>query len=274
MAFFSIHRFLSLIILSWAVYRAPLRAGTPLLITVCILMSGCTRCDVEGIDGCYTASEYRKALENAAEKIRSTPDLEDRWGLGVINLAEAWTHLRLVRGTEEPGLGVTVGVLDTGIDLSHPTFSEGAEAGAVTEELLLDATDEAGVEFSHGTGVASIIAGRANPMYFYPFTGIAPHAKLKMFAIPLGDPPPPGVPFDPVTLSELALYDAEDADLYREVLSRDLDILNLSFGVQGTGRELRGRAGPACHVAEHHQGTGSNWRRRQDDPGMGGRKFQ
>ena len=159
--------------------------------------------------------------------------LEDRWGLGVINLAEAWTHLRLVRGTEEPGLGVTVGVLDTGIDLSHPTFSEGAEAGAVTEELLLDATDEAGVEFSHGTGVASIIAGRANPMYFYPFTGIAPHAKLKMFAIPLGDPPPPGVPFDPVTLSELALYDAEDADLYREVLSRDLDILNLSFGVQG-----------------------------------------
>ena len=229
----SVCRSVWLIVLTRAVCRRSLRTGAPLLIVACTLGSGCTRCDVKGIDGCYSASEYRKELEGTATDIRSSPSFEDRWGLEAIKLAEAWAHLRLVRGSEQPGLGVTVGVLDTGIDLSHPTFSEGAEAGAVTEEFILDATDEAGVEFSHGTGVASIIAGRVNPMYRFPFTGIVPRATLKMFAIPLGDPPPPDKPFEPVTLSELAPYDEEDADLYWEVLSRDLDILNLSFGVQG-----------------------------------------
>ena len=139
----------------------------------------------------------------------------------------------MARGEERPGSGVTVGVIDTGIDLAHPVFTEGAAAGEVTEEFRLGAVDEAGEDFSHGTAVASVIAGRVNPMYATPYTGIAPYATLRMFAIPLGDLPPADVPFEPVMLSELALYDEEDAALYREVLSRDLDVVNLSFGVQG-----------------------------------------
>ena len=200
---------------------APPRTPVPILVAACLLLAGCgSSCPVATVKGCLTKAEYETELASTVEDIRSSPGLEGRWGLEAINVAEAWAHLRVVRGTEQPGLGVTVGVIDTGIDLSHPTFQEGAAAGKVTEEFLLGAVDETGVELSHGTGVASIIAGRVNPMYTYPFTGIAPYATLKMFAIPLGDPPPPDVPIAPVELSALAMYDEDDADLYRDMLFR------------------------------------------------------
>ena len=220
-----------------AIRNIRLRAGMPLVIGACILVSGCgtpssSDC-VSTVDGCFTPARYNTKVRDRADEIRSSPGFEDRWGLEAINLPKAWSHLGIVREADRPGLGVTVGVIDTGIDLSHPTFQEGAAVGEVTEEFRLGAVDEAGEDFSHGTGVASIIAGRVNPMYRYPFTGIAPYATLKMFAIPLGDPPPPGTPITPVMLSALALYDEEDADLYREALSQDLDVLNLSFGVSG-----------------------------------------
>ena len=213
---------------------APPRTPVPILVAACLLLAGCGgSCPVATVKGCLTKAEYETELAGAVEDIRSSPSLEGRWGLEAINVAEAWAHLRVVRGTEQPGLGVTVGVIDTGIDLSHPTFQEGAAAGKVTEAFLLGAVDETGVELSHGTGVASIIAGRVNPMYTYPFTGIAPYATLKMFAIPLGDPPPPDTPIAAITLPSLAMYDEADADLYQDVLAQDLDVLNLSFGVPG-----------------------------------------
>ncbi len=206
--------------------------------SACIFVAGCgggggEECAVRTSEECFSEAEYTARVASVAGDIRSTPGFEDRWGLEAINVPEAWAHLRVVRGAGKPGLGVTVGVIDTGIDLDHPTFREGAAAGEVTEEFRLDAMDETGEEFSHGTGVASVIAGRANPRDALPFTGIAPYAKLRMFAIPLEDPPPPDHPFTPVELSELAPDDEQDAEFYREVLSRDLDVLNLSFGVLG-----------------------------------------
>ena len=188
---------------------------------------------VATVEGCVGPFTYKRNAASVAEAIQSTPRLEDRWALETINVADAWAHLQVVHGEDRPGSGVTVGVLDTGIDLSHPTFIEGAAAGEVTEAFLQDVEDETGEEFSHGTGVASIIAGRVNPQYTYPYTGIAPHAALRMFAIPLGDPPPANTPFDPITLSALAMFDEDEAALFREILSEDLDVLNLSFGVQG-----------------------------------------
>ena len=176
---------------------------------------------------------YKHNAASIAEDIQPTPRLEDRWALETINVADAWAHLQVVHGEERPGSGVTVGVLDTGIDLSHPMFIEGAAAGEVTEAFLQDVEDETGEEFSHGTGVASIITGRVNPQYTYPYTGIAPYAALRMFTIPLGDPPPADTPFDPITLSALAMFDEDEAALFQEILSQDLDILNLSFVVQG-----------------------------------------
>ncbi len=189
---------------------------------------------VDTAQGCLEKEAYNAAVLDAAEEIRMSPGFEDRWGLAEIRLAEAWGHLRTVRGSEQPGMGVTVGVLDTGIDLDHPTFQEGAAAGLVTEEFLSGATEETGREsFSHGTGVASIIAGRENPDSRYQFTGIVPHAALRMFAIPLEDSPPPNFAIRSVSLSSMTQDDESEADLFRRVLSHDLDVLNLSFGVIG-----------------------------------------
>ena len=211
----------------------------PSLVTMAFLiLSGCgggiSPCPVEAGDRCYTTHDYRDALQNIAQEIRSSsPGLEDRWAMESINLAEAWAHLRLLRGSDTPGEGVSVGVIDTGIDLDHPVFMEGAAAGEVTEELLAGATEEFGEDFSHGTGVASIIVGRENPVDKRQYSGIAPYATLKMFAVPLSDPPPPGTPFDPVELSKLEGLDEYEAEFFADVLSRDIDILNMSFGVEG-----------------------------------------
>lgn len=189
---------------------------------------------VDTAQGCLEKEAYNAAVLDAAEEIRMSPGFENRWGLAEIRLAEAWGHLRTVRGFDRPGLGITVGVLDTGIDLDHPTFQEGAAAGLVTEEFLSGATNETGREsFSHGTGVASIIAGRENPDSSFQFTGIVPHAALRMFAIPLKSSPPRNFAVRAVSLSSLTQDDESEADLFRRVLSHDLDVLNLSFGVIG-----------------------------------------
>ncbi len=219
---------------------ASIHAGA-LLLASFTLLAGCGGGGGEGgktcvdtAQGCLEKEAYNAAVLDAAEEIRTSPGFEDRWGLEEIRLAEAWGHLRTVRGSDRPGLGITVGVLDTGIDLDHPTFQEGAAAGLVTEEFLSGATEETGRErFSHGTGVASIIAGRENPAGRYQLTGIVPHAALRMFAIPLNEPPPPKFAVRAVPLSSLARLDESEADLFRKVLSHDLDVLNLSFGVIG-----------------------------------------
>ena len=178
-------------------------------------------------------------MASAAEEIRSTPEFavadgDSRWSLRAVNVPEAWAHLEVARGEERPGSGVTVGVIDTGIDFGHPVFTEAVAAGEVTEEFLLGAADETGAETSHGTAVAGIIAGRSNPMDTVPYTGIAPYAALRVFAIPLGDPLPRDRPIPAATLSGLAAGDEDYASLYQEVGSRDLDVLNLSFGVPGS----------------------------------------
>ena len=192
------------------------------------------RCQVETVEGCLSMDAYLARIESVAGNIASTPAFEDRWSLAAIDLPDAWAHLRTVHGVEKPGAGVTVGVIDTGIDLAHSTFVEGAASGEVTEEFFLGALNETGADdFSHGTAVASIIAGRVNPMDKTPYTGIAPYAALRMFAVPLGAPPPPDTPIEAVSLDTLVPLGDENTELYTAALSRDVDVLNLSFGVTG-----------------------------------------
>lgn len=132
-----------------------------------------------------------------------------------------------------PGDGVTVGFVDTGIDTDHPLF-----AGSTISETFLDgATDELGGKSSHGTAVASVVG--ADPVHLnladreHGFQGLAWGADLKMFAIPLGDPPPRNKVYTPRSLTSLSQNDENDASIYNSVLAQDMDILNLSFGTSG-----------------------------------------
>ena len=120
----------------------------------------------------------------------------------------------------------------TGIDLRHPAFRDAVREGAVTEDLdTAGVLDENGLgTYSHGTAVASIVAGRPVPPG-RRHTGIAPGATLAVIAVPLENRVPG--PVDPVSTRELAIHASENASLYEAVLSRDLDVVNLSFGVEG-----------------------------------------
>lgn len=105
------------------------------------------------------------------------------------------------------GEGVTVAVIDSGVDIGHPALKEAAIAS-------FDAVD-GGVKTPdpHGTAIAGIIAGRGE------ISGIAPGAKLiamRAFAAPkLGAPP---------ATSSLALCRATD-----QAFTKGARVFNMSF---------------------------------------------
>ncbi|MDE2976198.1 MAG: S8 family serine peptidase [Acidobacteriota bacterium] len=142
-----------------------------------------------------------------------------------------WTHEAVrVQGAHEqvrdrhgadvlPGEGVSVAIIDTGIDLGHWAF----DRERVTE-VNLDREDatESGFVLSHGTSVASVIAAQpgAAPREFEDIgvRGVAPGARLTVFAVA------DRWPEEPTPEEELGWFGA--------ALSPEagVDILNISFG--------------------------------------------
>ena len=180
--------------------------------------------------GCAQEAEYQRLQEEFAAPYTEETAFRNQWGLDAINAARAFANVELAKGAGTvPGAGVTVGFLDTGIDLEHPLFT-----GSVTEDFLLGAGEEDGTTNSHGTAVASVVGadflGVAPEFRRHGFRGVAPGADLKMFAIPLssGDRP-----YLPISLMGLASVDREFQDVTNALRDGGVDIANLSFGFQG-----------------------------------------
>jgi serine protease len=103
-------------------------------------------------------------LENpspgASDSVRA-----DEWPLKMLDVADAWNYAN--------GSGVTVAVIDSGVDATHADL-----AGQVLPGLdLVDPNDDGDTDLvGHGTTVAAIIAGRSDDSA--GVVGIAPKAKI------------------------------------------------------------------------------------------------
>ena len=136
-------------------------------------------------------------------------------------LAEAWSNIRLIRGNDtRPGAGVKIGMIDDGIDLTHP----GLASADVIERFYGGATKESSTtydpeihQFSHGTAVAGTIltSGQFTDNY-YNFHGNAPAAQLHLFTVSK-----PNGTFH---------YQFELPEIIRTAHEKDIRILNISIG--------------------------------------------
>ena len=114
---------------------------------------------------------------------------------------------------------MNIGILDNGIDLDHNVFTSRPQ----NEERLISNTmmEEGATQNDHGTAVAGIAGGE------YGAYG----ANIKSYAIRLGDG---SGEYEPVTLQQLRAIDYGASELYRYIFNDGVDILNLSFGYQGS----------------------------------------
>ena len=188
--------------------------------------------------GCISASQYEEELERLTET--HSAKISDRWELAAIQAGQAYANLELAQGSDaEPGAGVTIGLIDSGIDTEHYVFS----GKTISEEFFHGAVDERGGKFSHGTAVASVIGAQPQSIIYIngqPFLsdgtnhGVAWGADLKMFAIPLREEPPPV--YDPIPLTNLRPGSFQATPFFAALeaaLMQNVDILNLSISYQG-----------------------------------------
>ncbi|MBA3483326.1 MAG: S8 family serine peptidase, partial [Pirellulales bacterium] len=149
-------------------------------------------------------------------QVVGTPDLQELYAVAGedINLAGAWA-------LGYTGAGVTVAVLDSGVQLNHPDL-----VGNIRLDLSLDALNPTGNGnpvfnsdgAAHGTAVAGIIAAMANNGI--GGAGIAPGASIV-----------------PIRLIDFGQTDQAFVDAYRHAL-QEIDITNNSYGPGGFDRAL------------------------------------
>ena len=166
------------------------------------------------------------------------------WGLAAVKAADAYAQLvQRERAFVAPGTGVTVGLIDTGIEPLHWEF----DSSRITETILEGTGDRDGNPSSHGTMVASLIAARRDGpvpsgLEHLDFHGIAWGADLKMFAIRLGSG---GGDYTPAPIEGLReSTDARVSSWLNAGLATEqgVDILNMSLSVSGLIENYDGAA--------------------------------
>ena len=182
--------------------------------------------------GCISGAEFEFRRDRIAREHLADPEYQQQshQALVWINAHQAHAALEVVHGSgTKPGEGVTIGVIDSGVDLNHYEL-----AGAQLEEFLLQgvpdetANDPRG--FSHGTEVTGVIAAQPESSVVLKsasIIGLAWGADFKVFAAPISGLDPNSYPggYDPRT------YDWAQA--YRTVLASGVDIVNSSYYAVG-----------------------------------------
>ncbi len=180
--------------------------------------------------------DFQARAQTIASQYRSSSEFSSQWGLGRTRADRAYAHMELALGSDfSAGKGVTIGVVDTGIDLNHPAFVTNAndpdKDRSITRTLLPGATIEDGSDFSHGTAVAGIAAGGRNVGLSGSTHGVAWNANLAVFAVPLGSGD--GI-YRPTDLTDFSQQNKDGLNRWFSTpLAAGVDILNLSFGLTG-----------------------------------------
>lgn len=185
--------------------------------------------------GCISPAQYREERRAIEDGHAGAEGFKNQWGLGAVRADRAWAQLELEHGGgTAPGGGVTVGVVDTGIDAGHPVFA----GKTVSEEFLGEVSDETGDRTSHGTAVAGVIAARPDASFTGAVDaarGVAWGADLAVFAVRTGEG---GEFYVPISLSGLGGGDDLWSPRIRRVIDwrrggRTLDFVNMSIGFHG-----------------------------------------
>lgn len=104
-----------------------------------------------------------------ALEIPSDPDFSSQWGMTRIDAPSAWNTTK--------GAGVTVAVIDSGIDLSHPEFAGRIDTANDWDFVNNDST--ALDDHGHGTHVAGIVgAAMNNATGVHGVTGVASECTI------------------------------------------------------------------------------------------------
>ncbi|MEE1929143.1 type VII secretion-associated serine protease mycosin [Streptomyces sp. TRM 70351] len=139
---------------------------------------------------------------------------ERQWPLTTVGAYQAWETTR--------GAGVTVAVLDTGVDAGHPDLRGAVLPGRDVVGFGADEGDEAWAR--HGTAMAGIIAGRGHgPGGQEGVIGIAPEAEILPVRVLLEEA-------DPARDEARDARGSALAEGIRWAVDQGADVINLSLG--------------------------------------------
>jgi type VII secretion-associated serine protease mycosin len=147
----------------------------------------------------------------AAPSAPDDPVRDEQWQLDYLDADDAWQHAR--------GTGITVAVLDSGVDGSHPDLAGQVLPGL---DLVDSSTDGRSDPVGHGTTVAALIAGRGDDSR--GVIGLAPNAKILPVRV----------------LNKDNRYDDATtvADGLRWAVDHGAQVVNLSLGGTGSSQAL------------------------------------
>ena len=160
-------------------------------------------------------------------------EYQNQWGLDAVNASAAYA-----RGAT--GLGITIGITDSGLDNTHTEISLGRLSG--DSDLSYSNYTPNTRQQRHGTMVASVAAGKQEKSDTSPMHGVAFEANVLFVAIQLAEPDPD---YDPVDLGtddgSGTVTDAPDftgidnffSQLFAIYNQYDVDIVNNSYGYSG-----------------------------------------
>ena len=201
---------------------APVPAAVPLQLTHSLWFSP-PRSLVSAPPALFQSPDSEPDLETRRIEFRFTDEFRNQPALALVNADYAYA-----RGAT--GKGVTLGVIDTGINREHIEFAGPGKLHPDSDlsygaNIAPDALD-------HGTAVGGVMAARRDPARLGDnMHGVAFDAQVLSLGIPLSEPDPDYVPVETSDFGGSG-SDVFFAPMFRELNAKTMAI-NLSFGVPG-----------------------------------------